>query len=375
MVDCDATCWHTLDPQTRLITSDAGQELIDAGVYTPENIADAGALILASEYFVKDVNSFAGLAARRVPVGILGQVTNGKPERSARYRDLLAPSGIPFELRAAFVSRGRCWGAVHIARRDDKRDFTTEDANALTRITGAIAEGLRTTLRLDAARHPTERASPGLVVLAANNDVELITPPAHKCSSRCATRRRPPMTRRRPRHCSHLPRSPAATHRILNAPMRSRSRPASGWITLHASLPDGGSAGRVAIVLERTPSPQSTAIRLEAHGVTPREREIATLLARGLTNRRSPHGSCCPRTPCRITSRTCSRRPACLHARNSSPACSSTNTSPSSCNEPRSHPAAASAGTPTKPVERRPGHVEGRRAPEEMDRHPALPLT
>ena len=44
MVDCDATCWHTLDPQTRLITSDAGRELIDAGVFTPENIADAGSI-------------------------------------------------------------------------------------------------------------------------------------------------------------------------------------------------------------------------------------------------------------------------------------------------------------------------------------------
>ena len=59
---------------------------------------------------------------------------------------------------------------------------------------------------------------------------------------------------------------------------------ASGWITLHASLPDGAPAGRVAIVLERAVSPESTAIRLEAHGVTAREREIAGLLARGLTN-------------------------------------------------------------------------------------------
>ena len=42
--------------------------------------------------------------------------------------------------------------------------------------------------------------------------------------------------------------------------------------------------GKVAIVLERTPSPQSTSIRLEAYGVTPREREIAILLAQGLTN-------------------------------------------------------------------------------------------
>jgi DNA-binding NarL/FixJ family response regulator len=53
---------------------------------------------------------------------------------------------------------------------------------------------------------------------------------------------------------------------------------------LHASLPDGGAAGRVAIVCERAATPEATAVRLEAHGVTAREREIADLLARGLTN-------------------------------------------------------------------------------------------
>lgn len=284
VVDCDVTCWHTLDPQTRLVTSDAAQELIDAGVFTPENISDAGASILASEYFINDVNRFAGLAARRVPVGILSQVTNGKPECSARYRDLLAPRGIPFELRAAFVSRGRCWGAVHIARRDDKPDFTAEDANVLARITGAIAEGLRTTLRLDAARHPGERAAPGLVVLGANNDVELITPPAHEMlaamrnPSQAAIDETPPQA---------LLALAAFTRRNSEDPERPDAIAVptpSGWITLHASLPAGGPVGKVAIVLERTPSPQSTAIRLEAHGVTPREREIATLLAQGLTN-------------------------------------------------------------------------------------------
>ena len=284
VLDNDATCWHTLDPQTRLITSDAGQELIDAGVFTPTNIADAGAVILASEYLIKDLNTFAGLAARRVPVGILSQATNGKPARSARYRDLLAPTGIPFELRAAFVSRGRCWGAVHIARRDDKRDFTTEDANVLARITGAVAEGLRTALRLDAARHPAERTAPGLVVLSANNDVELITPPAHEMlaamrnPAQAADDEAPPQAllalAASIRHSPHGAERPDA----IAVPT------SSGWITLHASLPDGGSAGKVAIVLERTPSPQSTAVRLEAYGVTSREREIASLLAQGLTN-------------------------------------------------------------------------------------------
>jgi len=59
---------------------------------------------------------------------------------------------------------------------------------------------------------------------------------------------------------------------------------ACGWITLHASLPDGAATGRVAIVLERSGSPASTAVRLEADGATAREREIAGLLAAGSTN-------------------------------------------------------------------------------------------
>jgi hypothetical protein len=86
-IDCDATCWHTLDPQTGLMTSDAPQELISEGVFTPQAAADAGAGIVASEYFVADLNTVASLAARRVPVGILSQATQGRPERSARYPD------------------------------------------------------------------------------------------------------------------------------------------------------------------------------------------------------------------------------------------------------------------------------------------------
>jgi DNA-binding CsgD family transcriptional regulator len=281
VIDCDATCWHTLDPQTGLMTSDAPQELISEGVFTPETAAEAGAGIVASEYFVSDVNTFASLAARRVPVGILSQQTKGRPERSARYRDVLAPSGIPFELRAAFVNRGRCWGAVHIARREHRPDFTADDAAALASITATIADGIRTSIRFDAARQTKDGNAPGLVVLSASNDVELITPPAQELlaamrSPALATVPTPVLalagfTRRR----SHDPDRQPDTVAVPTP---------SGWITLHASLPEGGADGRVAIVLERTASPQTTAIRLETHGVTPREREIATLLAHGLTN-------------------------------------------------------------------------------------------
>jgi DNA-binding CsgD family transcriptional regulator len=280
----DAACWHTLDPQTRLMTSDAPQELISEGLFTPDTVTAAGALVIASEYIVDDVNRFAWLASRRVPVATLSQATGGHPERSARYRALLA-SGIPHELRAAFVSRGRCWGAVHIARREHRADFGPEDITALASIAGLVAEGIRASLRFDAGRRAAEGASPGLVVLGPHDDVELISPPAREL---LAAMRNPAQV-----HDAETPPGP-----LLALAAFTRSGPhdgegnrytvavptSSGWITLHASVPDGATAGRVAIVLEHAASPQSTAIRLEAHGVTAREREIASLLARGLTN-------------------------------------------------------------------------------------------
>lgn len=285
VMDCDATCWHTLDPQTRLMTSDAPQELIDRGVFTAEAAAAAAQLLIASEYLVDDANTFGGLARRRVPVGILSDATGGRPERSARYRNLLAPAGIPFELRAAFVSRGRAWGAVHVARRDDKEDFTHEDVAVLARIGAVIAEGIRTSLRFDAARRPRVTGAPGLVVLSASDEVQLITAPAHALLD-CI---RSPALR-------ETEETPPAPLLALAAFTRTRAHddeqhpavlavPAGdGWITLHASLPEGRADGAVAIVLERASGPQVRALRLEAHGVTPREREVAALLARGLSN-------------------------------------------------------------------------------------------
>jgi hypothetical protein len=36
VIDNDASCWHTLDPSTRLLTSDDPAELIGRGILTPE---------------------------------------------------------------------------------------------------------------------------------------------------------------------------------------------------------------------------------------------------------------------------------------------------------------------------------------------------
>jgi DNA-binding NarL/FixJ family response regulator len=282
VIDCDALCWHTLDPETLLMTSDAPEELISTGILTLETAPAAGEAIVATEYADESVNTFAALARRRVPVGILGETTRGHPERSSRYRELLAPAGIPFEMRAAFVSRGRAWGAVHAARRDDKRDFAVADAAALARVSAPIADGLRTSLRFDAARREHDAAAPGMVVLSRTGELELITPPAQEL---LAALRTPALAARE----ETVPTAVAAlAAHARRAARDGRAQPevvalpsGLGWITLHASLPGDG---RVAIVLERSASERATALRLETYGVTEREREVAVLLAQGRTN-------------------------------------------------------------------------------------------
>jgi DNA-binding CsgD family transcriptional regulator len=285
VVDCDALCWHTLDPETLLLTSDAPEELIESGVFTPETAPAAGELIVAGEYGADGTNTFASLARRRIPVAILSETLRGRPERSGRYRDVLAPAGIPFEMRAAFVARGRAWGAVHIARRAGKRDFAPADAAVVARVVAVVADGIRTSLRFDAARRADGSAAPGLVVLGPNDDVELISPPAHEL---LAALRSPAVAQ----VDETVPAALAALAGHVRRSARERKQQPDvvavpselGWITLHASLPDGGGDGRVAIVVERAASARATALRLEAHGVTEREREVAVLLARGLSN-------------------------------------------------------------------------------------------
>ncbi|HEX4034071.1 MAG TPA: helix-turn-helix transcriptional regulator [Solirubrobacteraceae bacterium] len=284
VIENDASCWHTLDPSTRLLTSDAPKELIERGVFAPEETPAAGELIVRSEYMVDDVNTFAGLAARRVPVGILDHATRGDPRRSARYRDLLLPADIPHELRAAFVIRGRVWGAVHIARRASSGAFQQRDADALAALTAAIARGIRASLRFDAARRITGVEAPGMVVLGPDDEVELITPPARELLASLQSLE--------PGFGDETIATPVLALALFVRSAADGGRtggnvvtvPSSdGWVTLHASLPGPPGDGRVAIVLERSTGARAATVRLEAFGATPREREVATLLARGLS--------------------------------------------------------------------------------------------
>src|SRR5438045_6926979 len=86
----DAACWHTLDPGSDLITQHRLQDLPDRFPVLANN-----------EYQADDVNKFAGLARAQRKTATLSQATGGRPERSARFRELLTPAGLGPELRSA----------------------------------------------------------------------------------------------------------------------------------------------------------------------------------------------------------------------------------------------------------------------------------
>ncbi|WP_165949148.1 helix-turn-helix transcriptional regulator [Kribbella turkmenica] len=283
-VPIDATCWHGLDPRTLMLTSANPVELLAGGFMTLENQPAAAWSVLASEYERDDHNTFASIARRRAPVGILGESTRGRPERSARYREFLAPHGTPFELRAAFVSRGRAWGCVVFHRTAATGDFTHREAGVVARLSRPIAEGLRASIRLDAARRCDNDAAPGLVLLGRRDEVELVTPPARALLDDLAGE-----SSSRP-HKVPLPLpSLAAVARHHARGIPDRAAPSmdvptrAGWVSLHASVPDGAGSDRVAIVIQRAAPEAAIALELEAYGLTDREREVAGLAVRGFS--------------------------------------------------------------------------------------------
>jgi DNA-binding CsgD family transcriptional regulator len=280
----EAACWHGLDPRTLMLTSANPVELLAGGFLTPETEPGAARAVLASEYEREDYNSFASIASRRSPVGILGMSTRGRPERSPRYREFLAPRGTPFEMRSAFVTRGRAWGCVVLHRSEATGEFTGAEAALVARLSKPIAEGLRASVRLDAARRHDHDSAPGMILLGRHDEVELVTPPAQVLLDDLVGES--PATH----HELPLPIvSLAALARQQARGIPDRAAPAmevptkAGWLSLHASVPDGAKSDLVAIVIQRAKPDVAVALELEARGLTQREREVAGLAVQGMS--------------------------------------------------------------------------------------------
>jgi DNA-binding CsgD family transcriptional regulator len=275
----DAACWHGLDPDTLLLTTANPEELHAHGFLTEETEPLAAESVLSSEYIRPDVNTFTQLAHRRAPVGILTHATRARPERSPRFVDFLSLRGTPYEMRAVFRARGRAWGCIVLHRAEETGDFTPADARLLARLSRPIAEGIRSTLRVDAARREHEDGGPGLVVLDPGDEPVLINASANALLELF------PPSRGARESVPFAIRTVAASARRSGKTQALHIPTRSGWLLLHASLPEGRSYGQVAMVLQPARGEKALQLSLETVGLTRREREVATLVIRGASTK------------------------------------------------------------------------------------------
>lgn len=119
------------------------------------DIPDAAAgAFYANELAGLDVVRFASLTDAVTPVDSLFAATDGEPQRSTRWREVISPLGWGDELRAAIRSDGRTWGYLCLHREAAERRFTGKDVTRLAGVLPVLAGALRRAALAAAPDHP-----------------------------------------------------------------------------------------------------------------------------------------------------------------------------------------------------------------------------
>jgi DNA-binding CsgD family transcriptional regulator len=242
------------------------------------------------EFEVPDFNKFTDLARGPRRVADLHASTGGRPERSARWRELKTYMDADAELRATFTAGGRGWGLLHINRAGGASRFTDEEVAFVEAIAPVVGRGLRMSLVSHAARSSAGRG-PGMVVVDADSRVVSATPEALEWFDELESVSRlsdPVLGRDVPSEitvAAQVARGRAAAG-ASTAATRTRARTRSGvWLLIHASClrAADGTAAHAAVVIEPAKASEVAPLIVEAYELTPREVDVTRALARGLT--------------------------------------------------------------------------------------------
>lgn len=270
----DAWCWASTDPLTGLTT---------AGQAAGSPLAGAQRQLFELEFSPGDINVYHDLA-RVSRTGRLFAATDGNPGRSRRWAELLGPRGVGDELRAALTSGGNCWGHLVLYRCAGARAFTAADAAVLAPM-----------LRPWAARHRREvheALAPGRAAgdtgTAPGQAIMLLDahgkPAAHSDQAAGLFASLP----HRPDPASPPLAVTALAAWLTVRPERAASPPVpicdttGRWQVVQAHRLNGAvPPGTIAITLAPATPAQLAPLTMAATGLTPREREITTLVLTG----------------------------------------------------------------------------------------------
>lgn len=266
----------TVDPTTLLYTS-AVREGMPSDL-TPRYIDN--------EFRVDDVNKFRDLARSSRTAVTLDDATEGDWSASARYREIMAPSGHGDELRAAFRTGGSTWGFVCLHRDAGAHAFAAADLALVAAVSPHIAEGLRRATIASVAGTSASSEGPGVVNIAPDLTIIAATPAGQWWLADLAAADHPasrPLPIAVNNVVSALAGLGTATAR---APHLSACGASGRWLTLHASYLSGSRGeGTVAVVIEPATPLMLQPIIVAAYALSSREAQICTLVLRGLATK------------------------------------------------------------------------------------------
>lgn len=272
VVPADRWCGFAVDPATLFATNGYHDEGVDLEVLPR---------LLELEYGGFDVTQLPELV--RLPTGVatIGQATGGDPASSARYRDVLVPSGLAHELRAVFRDGRTAWGALVLLRGPDVHDFTDDEVSFVRRVAPTVAAGFKRVLVRQHLDHGDDAREAGIMVLTGERlEIRTATSAARYWLEQLDDGG----------YADDLPTvvasaARAARSRSVATAQRARTR-TGRWVTVTAEVTDDRNAGHadVGIVLQPSRPAEIATIVGAAHGLTRRETDVVLLVASGHTN-------------------------------------------------------------------------------------------
>lgn len=260
-------CFFTVDPSSLLTTS-----------HFQEGLPEIPAEWLGREYAESDFNSMAEVFGSETGVGTLHEATGGRPERSRKFHEEMAPLGCDQELLFALRTRdGETWGLIGLYRQVGQPFFDDRDREFVRAASSHLAEGARHGLLLGQAQEPDLPEAPGLVVLNRSLGVESATPGAESWLEELggSIDALPVSVQAAAGHVVHARPGPA----VARVPC-----PSGRWLVLHAApLGREDGADHVAVILEPAHPERLAPLLMRAYGLSPRERDVTQLALRGLS--------------------------------------------------------------------------------------------
>ncbi|MER7702500.1 helix-turn-helix transcriptional regulator [Kitasatospora sp. NPDC097605] len=284
----EAGCLHGADPVTGFLTSTVAEGL--------QPTAFEHAIWL--EMWSDDTTRFVDIRAAGRVVETVHRATGDRPERSVRYRELLAEYGLGDELRMNFDVGGGRWGAAALMRGAGSAPFGASEQRLAERAARAVAAALRdyalpapgTPAGQDVRADPQDGPWLGVAVIGPTGQLTSADSGARQLFEELSEPQyRPAGVPTALIYLSERARI-HATSANAGAHAWSRLRRRNGqWLTVHASLLDQCPRGSVALVAQPASPVDVIPLSLLAHRFSPREQEVVLQAVRGLSTRDIAH--------------------------------------------------------------------------------------